>query len=57
MAFLEGERLIAPLVSEPRTVMILARSLNGALAQAGWPLPARRAERKVEHPHQPNTLH
>lgn len=36
-----GEKLIAPLVSDPRPVMVLARSLNAALAQAGWPLPAR----------------
>ena len=36
-----GEALIAPLVSDPQQVMVLARSLNAALAQAGWPLPAR----------------
>lgn len=36
-----GERLIAPLVSDPQAVMLLARSLNAALASAGWPLPAR----------------
>ena len=36
-----GEKLIAPLVSNPQAVMVLARSLNAALADAGWPLPAR----------------
>lgn len=36
-----GERLIAPLVRDPAMVMILARSLNAALAASGWPLPAR----------------
>lgn len=36
-----GEMLIAPLVSDPGLVMALARSLNAALARAGWPLPAR----------------
>ena len=41
VAFDLGEKLIAPLVSDPQGVMILARSLNAALAQAGWPLPAR----------------
>jgi len=41
VAFEMGEKLIAPLVRDPRPVMVLARSLNAALAQAGWPLPAR----------------
>ncbi|WP_293345404.1 hypothetical protein [Phenylobacterium sp.] len=41
VAFELGEKLIAPLVSDPQQVMILARSLNAALARAGWPLPAR----------------
>lgn len=41
VAFDLGEKLIEPLVSDPQAVMILARSLNVALAQAGWPLPAR----------------
>jgi len=36
-----GEKLLAPLVSDTRQVMTLARSLNAALAQAGWPLPVR----------------
>jgi hypothetical protein len=36
-----GERLIEPLVSEAGSVMVLARLLNSALAEAGWPLPAR----------------
>jgi len=36
-----GEKLIAPLVKDPQGVMMVARSLNAALAQAGWPLPAR----------------
>lgn len=47
-----GERLIAPLVSEPRPVMVLARSLNAALAGAGWPLPARLGE-----PSEPGAAH
>ncbi|MET0274487.1 MAG: hypothetical protein ABW360_15985 [Phenylobacterium sp.] len=41
VAFELGERLLEPLVSDTRTVMVLARSLNAALAAAGWPLPAR----------------
>lgn len=41
VAFEMGERLLEPLVSDPRAVMILARSLNAALASSGWPLPAR----------------
>jgi len=41
VAFDLGKRLVAPLVSDPQAVMVLARSLNAALAQAGWPLPAR----------------
>ena len=36
-----GEQLLAPLVSDPAGVMTLARGLNAAMAQAGWPLPAR----------------
>ncbi len=47
-----GERLIAPLVSEPRPVMVLARSLNAALAGAGWPLPAR-----LGKPSEPGAAH
>lgn len=41
VAFDLGEKLIAPLVSDPEGVMILAHALNRALVQAGWPLPAR----------------
>lgn len=36
-----GAQLIAPLVREADSVMVLARLLNAALAEAGWPLPAR----------------
>ena len=36
-----GEQLLAPLVSDPTGVMTLARGLNAAMAQAGWPLPVR----------------
>ncbi|MFC3079833.1 hypothetical protein ACFODL_17160 [Phenylobacterium terrae] len=50
-----GERLIAPLVSEATSVMVLARALNAALAQAGWPLPARLG---VQDPsHEQPTMH
>lgn len=47
-----GEKLIAPLVSDPGLVMVLARSLNAALAHAGWPLPARLGE-----PFEPGEAH
>ncbi len=55
-----GERLIESLVSEPRAIMILARSLNDALFQAGWPLPARLVapvHEAVDHPDQAPTMH
>jgi len=39
-----AEALLAPVVHEPAIVMMLARSLNAALAEAGWPLPARGLE-------------
>jgi len=60
VALREGERLIEPLVSEPRSIMILARSLNDALFQAGWPLPARLAppvREAVDYPEQAPTMH
>lgn len=50
-----GERLIAPLVSEAGSVMVLARLLNSALAEAGWPLPARLGGQRHDRPDQ--TLH
>lgn len=39
-----AEALLAPVLHEPAMVMMLARSLNTALAAAGWPLPARGLE-------------
>src|SRR5688500_2389797 len=36
-----AEALLAPVVEDPTIVMMLGRSLNTALAAAGWPLPAR----------------
>jgi hypothetical protein len=41
VAFEMGEQLLEPLVSDTQGVMVLARSLNAALAASGWPLPAR----------------
>ena len=48
-----AEALLAPVVHEPPMVMMLARSLNAALAAAGWPLPARGLEGAPER----TTLH
>lgn len=56
VAFEMGEKLIAPLVSDPQQVMTLARALNAALAQAGWPLPARLSIPSEPGEH-PRTLH
>jgi hypothetical protein len=42
-----AEALLAPVVHEPGMVMMLSRSLNAALAAAGWPLPARGLEGEV----------
>jgi hypothetical protein len=48
-----AEALLAPVVQDPTIVIMLGRSLNTALAAAGWPLPARGLEGAPER----TTLH
>ena len=48
-----AEALLAPVVQDPTMVIMLGRSLNAALAAAGWPLPARGLEGAPER----TTLH
>jgi hypothetical protein len=56
VAFEMGERLLQPLLREPRAAMVLARALNRALRAAGLPLPVRLEGCTVEHD-QAQTLH
>jgi hypothetical protein len=39
-----GAEILAPVVHDAEAVMVLARSLNGALADCGWRLPVRLSE-------------
>jgi hypothetical protein len=41
VAFDEAQALLAPLVRDAEAIALLGRSLNFALAQAGWRLPCR----------------
>lgn len=52
-----AEALLAPIVREPTMIMMLSRQLNGALATAGWPLPARGLEGEATHVPERTTLH
>lgn len=50
VAFDLGERLLAPLQTDPGPAMILARALNAALLADGLPLPARLETDPFAHP-------
>ncbi len=52
-----GATLLEPLVTETECAMVLARSLNAALAEAGWPLPARIGSEGVASAGPPRQLH
>jgi hypothetical protein len=43
VAFEAGEKLLQPLLADAASTMVLARSLNGAMAACGWRLPVRLA--------------
>lgn len=57
-AFDVGAELLEPLLIQSEQVMVMARSLNLALADCGWRLPARLGGvRAVPHPQPGRTLH
>lgn len=56
-AFDVGAELLEPLLVDGEQAMVLARSLNLALAECGWRLPARLGGAQVTHPQPPRTLH
>ncbi|MBC7667751.1 MAG: hypothetical protein H7236_04630 [Gemmatimonadaceae bacterium] len=52
-----GEELLKPLLTDGRSVMVLARALNAALRAEGYPLPVRLQNRPAEHQVSCPTVH
>lgn len=57
VAFEIGERVLEPLLTETKPVMVLGRALNAALAAAGFPIPARLTDPPFGPVPAPPTVH
>lgn len=57
VAFDLGQKVLAPILRDTETALVLARSLNGALAAEGLYLPARLTQHPAMHGGHRPTLH